>query len=301
MREDPWTLFWRADHLESCVAQCNETDAAGIAELWQRFARELETGSRVLDLATGNGAVPRHLLAAEPTLRITAVDLADIDPVRFVSGAPELQSVHFMGGIDICSLPFESGSFQALTSQFGFEYAPLIPATESCCRVLAKGGSMLLLLHHVGSEVVRSTGVALMEMESLLRQAGVVDTLVQFAHKKLPVQVLEDAGRAHLAADCKKSKHLTGQVFEGINRVIVGNKDNAADAASLAANIAVRLRAERARLTRLQSAALDEAKITKLRSLLRSGGVQVDIVEPLEVGGADDPALIGWQVHGCRL
>ncbi|MDZ7825867.1 MAG: hypothetical protein U5R48_07585 [Gammaproteobacteria bacterium] len=68
---DPWTLYWQADHLQSCVPAEGGRPAAAVDRLWEDFARTLPADGRVLDLATGNGAVPMALRNAVPTLDVT--------------------------------------------------------------------------------------------------------------------------------------------------------------------------------------------------------------------------------------
>ena len=52
--QDPWTLYWQSGCKDSCVATKSAEDAAAIEVFWHDLANNLEPGSRVLDLATGN-------------------------------------------------------------------------------------------------------------------------------------------------------------------------------------------------------------------------------------------------------
>jgi hypothetical protein len=101
---DPWSIYWQADNVDSCVASASKRDAEAIAQLWQDFAVEQPDAASVLDLATGNGTVPLALLRGNESLQITGVDKADIDPLKFLSAPGLLAQVKFAGGIDV-SMP----------------------------------------------------------------------------------------------------------------------------------------------------------------------------------------------------
>ena len=164
MNADPWTLYWQGDHLQSCIANESQQDSDAIASFWQEFASSLDDGSTILDLACGNGAVPKILQASNDSFEICAVDRASIAPQKFLSNFGELAKVKFLPEIDICELPLEAESFAAVTSQFGLEYAPLTKACQSAARVLQQGGVIRLLMHHEDSEILRPVKSSLDEI-----------------------------------------------------------------------------------------------------------------------------------------
>jgi len=99
---DPWTLYWQANRLHSCLA-ADADHATTIDEFWVRFGRQLPAGAQLIDLATGNGAVPLALRRAGLALAITAVDRADIDPARFLDAADSVAGIDFRGGVDLAA------------------------------------------------------------------------------------------------------------------------------------------------------------------------------------------------------
>ncbi len=151
---NPWSLYWQGGNADSCIANTGAEDRALVSAGWRMLAEALPAGAKVLDLATGNGAVPRDLLTANDALVITGVDLAEIAPDSLLASQPALARVTFQGGIDICRLPFAEESFDAFTSQFVLEYAPLDAALSEAARVLCQGGRLQLLMHHAGSAIV---------------------------------------------------------------------------------------------------------------------------------------------------
>lgn len=96
-------------------------------------------GKRVLDLATGTGAVAR--LAAARGASVIGVDISPrmVQLARSVSPA----SIRFET-VDAAALPFESGSFDAVTCGFGLSHMPDVSQVlAEIRRVLAPGGRLV--------------------------------------------------------------------------------------------------------------------------------------------------------------
>ncbi len=299
--KDPWTLYWQADHLDSCIASASKSDAGAIAAFWQSFARRIDDTASVLDLATGNGTVPRCLLQANATLEITAVDKADIDPMAWLQDGGDLGRVEFVGNVDICALPFAPERFDAVTSQFGLEYAPLGAAARSAAEVLKHGGVMQLLLHHADSEIVKPATARRDEIGRLLAAGGIIHALVAYINNQIPLKQLEATGQDHMDSGHHKTAAISGQIFDGVNRVILGLQEDRREAELLATSMVTRLTAEHARLGQLLDAALTEQQVTDIRENLQNSGIDVERLIPLMIGETpDSQALIGWQLSGKK-
>ncbi len=300
---EPWTLYWQADRLDSAEAIHSADDAAAIHAFWRSLATATPAGGTVIDLATGNGTVPAALLGENSNLLVTGVDMADIDPVRFLSAPGTLASVDFRGGTDICSLPFDDGSFDVATSQFGIEYTPLQQTIPEAIRVVAKGGVIQLLMHRASSEIVAPAATRRAEMDALLAGGGVLRKLAIFVASDVPADDLEAAGEAHLASDVIRTAGITGQIFEGINQTInlVATSDRKG-ARELCATMQMRLAADRDRLQRLDDCALDKPGFDAAIKLLEANGVSTETAGELRAGaGIDDDFIIGWQYRGRKI
>jgi demethylmenaquinone methyltransferase/2-methoxy-6-polyprenyl-1,4-benzoquinol methylase len=113
---------------------------------WRRFlVSRVDVGDddRVLDVATGTGAVARELLRRHPGLRVVALDqspemLAEArrhvgERVELITGSAE-------------RLPFESGAFDALTFTYLLRYVDDPAATlAELARVVRPGGTIAML------------------------------------------------------------------------------------------------------------------------------------------------------------
>jgi ubiquinone/menaquinone biosynthesis C-methylase UbiE len=129
---------------------------AGGWEKWDRFFDEqmaflnhrlvadarLRQGMRVLDLGSGTGYPA--LLAAQtvgPDGSVTGIDLAEqmLEVARRKASSLKLANVTFRTG-DVTTLPFETDSFDAVTSRFCLMFLPDIPkAAAEIARVLKPG------------------------------------------------------------------------------------------------------------------------------------------------------------------
>jgi len=301
--DEPWTLYWQADRLDSAEANHSADDAAAIHAFWRDLAAAMHVGGTVIDLATGNGTVPAALLGENPDLVITGVDMADIDPVRFLSTPGALASVDFRGGTDIGSLPFEDGSFDAATSQFGIEYTPLEQTIPEAVRVITGGGVVQLLMHRTSSEIVAPAATRRFEMDALLADDGVLQKLAVFVGNDTPADELEAAGEAHLASDVARTAGITGQIYEGINQAIkLVTTSNRQGARELCATMQMRLAADRDRLQFLEDCALDKPGFDAVIKLLEANGVSTETAGELHAGAAsEDNFVIGWQYRGRKI
>ncbi len=296
---NPWSLYWQGGNADSCIANTGAEDRALVSSGWRALAEALPAGAIVLDLATGNGAVPRDLLAANETLVITGVDLAEIAPDSLLASQPALARVTFKGGVDICRLPFADASFDAITSQFGLEYAPLDKALSEAARVVRPGGRLQLLLHHAGSAIVAPAEALVAEMDRLFASGGLLDTLNKFVAGEADLDALERAGQAYMAAPEVRTRHISGQIMQGINQVILDMGQQPGRARLLADSMQERLAAERSRLQQLQLAALDEEAARSLEQRLIALGL-TDVSRSLLQAQGEPPDIVGWQLSATK-
>lgn len=133
-------------------------------------AAELDAGSRVLDVACGNGNA--SLAAAHRFCRVTGLDYVPSLLARATErAAAERLDIDFVEG-DAEQLPFPSESFDAVLSTFGVMFAPdQERAARELARVVKRGGKIALanwtpegfvgrMLVTVGKHVAPPPGVA---------------------------------------------------------------------------------------------------------------------------------------------
>ncbi len=290
-----WSLYWAQNQLYSCVASDSAQDQAVLEDVWLSFAEPIQAGARVLDLATGNGVVPATLLKLKE-FSIDAVDAADIDPTNYLSESQQLAEVRFHAKVDLRNLPFPEAKFDVLTSQFGIEYAGLSEATAIVLEVLRPGGLIGFLVHHADSEILQGSRIKIDEMNILLQEGGVIETLLKMLKGECSFAKLEDAGRSAVDQYPNGSASISGQIFSGINQIsqLLSNSPNAAQ--KLGATMALRLRAERSRLFQLREAAHDERQMQEYVDQLGGMGL-VNVSNEMIYA---DQALLGWFVQAQK-
>jgi len=295
-----WSLYWSQDRLHSCVASDGDKDQEVLNQVWRDFAAKLAADSKVLDLATGNGAVPAALMLSRPDLLIDAVDHADIDPDQYLSGHDELKSVQFHGSVDINSMSFEGESFSALTSQFGIEYAGLSAATIAALEFLQAGGLISFVIHHSDSAIIKSSAKKIIEIEQLLKEGGLIETLMLVLRDATTFAELESVGQDYLQQDYLRTQQISGQVFAAIEEIGKLMTVDMPKALNLGATLRLRLESELQRLVQMADAAQSEADMTSYRSVLDSEGLEIEQIKPIYVDDSEAEYLLGWLVQASK-
>jgi ubiquinone/menaquinone biosynthesis C-methylase UbiE len=113
-----------------------------------RIAQRLSPrpGEKILDVATGTGAVAVAVAQRLPGGRVMAIDLSErmLDRAYANVRRMALHNVD-LHPMDAAALEFRNGYFDALTCSFGMSFLPDIPtALREWRRVLRAGGRMLL-------------------------------------------------------------------------------------------------------------------------------------------------------------
>ena len=296
----PWTLYWSNNTPQSCIASQNGSDAVAIEKIWRDFVAGLKHDAKILDLATGNGAVPGAMLRDRQGYSITAVDRADIAPLKYLEDPGYLQQVEFIGGIDAGKLPMADQSFDALSSQFGIEYGNLTAIALEVSRVLKPGGCWQFLMHHQHSAIVSPNALLIEELENCLRESGLVETLLAFLKGSGDALEVERRGQQYLNSPGRKTRQISGQLFEGIGIILKSADSDFERASAIAENMVTRLKAEYARLEQMQAASLNREGILDFEAQLTNAGLIVNEPEAMKVGIAEDEALIGWLLSGRK-
>src|SRR5690606_13928820 len=158
-RQAAWSRYWKQDVLHSLPGSFSGNYSGRIERFWLDNFAALGSGRRMLDIATGNGAIPQlacaHCAGRPAGMpRIDAIDLAQISPAWVASQPASCRdALHFHAGVSAESLPFADAAFDLVTSQYGIEYCDDARTAPEVARVLAPGGRVALLLHHAGSRL----------------------------------------------------------------------------------------------------------------------------------------------------
>lgn len=306
-----WRHYWRENRLAACVPD-NPDSAAAIETHWTGLFSELPTGKRVLDVATGNGVLlvwaAKAARAAGRTLTLTGIDLADIDPARFVpEHQRDLAVARFVGNTAAESLPFADGSFDVVVSQYGLEYADLELALSEAARVLASGGQLHWLAHDADSIVVSQGRARLADIDLLLASEGPFAAMSAYTEARVrgrkvsrATRILAEALRsaeAHCAAHPPATlvRQLCGGILDTANQYEKYHPD---DIERWLEENLKRLRGQRQRTSDLLSACLSGDRLARVEQALGAAPWSGAAISSLGMGAAG--GSVGRLIHAVR-
>lgn len=203
-RRDAWSRYWAAGAPHSCVGTYGDCYGGKIAGFWHGVFGDLPAVASVLDIATGNGVLPRMLLDArhEPGVTCDAVDIATVQPPWLARlSAADQARVRMHGGVDAAALPFDDGRFDLIVSQYGLEYTDLHRSVAELLRVRAPGGAVALVLHHAQGRPAVLAAIEIDHMRWLTRQGGWFDATEAMIEPMARAATAQ--GRASLHGDAR--------------------------------------------------------------------------------------------------
>lgn len=201
-RRDAWSRYWARGAPHSCVGTYGDRYGGAIAAFWKDVFEGLPTVARVLDVATGNGALPRLLLdnCGQPGVTCDAVDIATVQLPWLASAAPaERDRVRLHGGVDAGALPFADHAFDLAVSQYGLEYTDLESGVPELLRVLAPRGGVALVLHHAQGRPATLAAIEIDHIRWLTAEAGWFDATAAMIEPMARASTF--GGRASLQGD----------------------------------------------------------------------------------------------------
>lgn len=313
VRKAVWSRYWSHGISHSCGGSYGSRYEGAIAQFWITRFRALPAGARVLDIATGNGAVPQILFAsAAATVACDAIDLAQPEPQWLATLAPEKRrQIRFHGQQAAEGLPFPDASVDLVTSQYGLEYTDLTRSVPEIRRVLRPGGRVCLITHHADSRPVSLARTELGHLAWLQEASGLLETgqgmiepMARAATETGRASLANDAAanalrvrfnalqqeatRLAAASDCPD---VLGDVRLALAEVLNLAMGQGVPAASGAfAMLTQQLDDSRVRLHELCEFALDEAGARQLASDL-GGGAGSSVLPVI-----DNTMLMGWAI-----
>lgn len=320
-----WDRYWSYGHLHSFSQVASGNYAGAVAEFWDSIFSELPDGSRILDVATGNGALP--LLALDTadhvgrSFTVHGADIAAIAPTEQVSDPAvreRLAAIDFHPRTPAESLPFDDGAFDLVTSQFGLEYSDLDQSTSELVRVLRPGGRLALVVHHQDSAAVTAARAEMAQLDFVLDD----NRLFLKARNLLRARAENKAGKPSRNAKeppkvARKRKTLDDAINrieragreQANNRMLLGplnyvrevfavaERNGAREALDWLDEARQRVEASRERLRAMQAAARSESDMASLSEILTAAGT-----EPPKIGALHETngELVGWQLTTQR-
>ena len=321
-RRTAWSSFWESGPLHSLPGSLDDNLAGPVAEFWQQQLAPLTNDQQVVDIGTGNGALPRLALdlLGENCPTIHAVDLSSVRPAwHQPDTTPSHQRVHFHAGIACEQLPLADNSQDAAISQFALEYSDLDRSLPEISRVLKPTARLALVMHHRDSQLMRVAAAEIEQLAALLADDGfiacarqVLPFFARIAHGQ-GTQVMNDPQAAlhrqafNQAADTLlqiRQRHPLGGCI-ATSMTLIGDliKRTAQGVSPLDDALAwlethhTQLQQALLRNRELVDCALDQRALEKMATLLEQAGFTIHIQAPLRHAGF----LLGWQLAAVRI
>ena len=125
-----WSEYWKLGHITSFGSDYEENYTGQLKDIWSNIFSQFSMGFKVLDVATGNGALPLLIqyyfsgLSVEGEVK--GVDYADINMIPLANSHINKNVViELLGNTPAEFLPFSDSEFDTVISQFGIEYSDM--------------------------------------------------------------------------------------------------------------------------------------------------------------------------------
>jgi len=279
-----WSGYWaQVGAVGGCVPGAVQVGER-LGEIWKQFARKLPENERLLDLATGAGAVARALCAANSSVQVTGVDFA-------VLPASGDSRIVYLSGTPLTALPFADGSFGAVTSQFGFEYDAGDASIAEIARVGRADAAYCFVVHH------RESPIATQNRERLAALRAIAASGVLKAARRDLGRHRSAAVEKHMAATgaAYPRQTVVGEITEALRYALdLGASEGARDLTRIEAGI----ERETILLAGLERAVHDDSDIVALAARLGAAGIACEPPRTIAMSGGSNP--IGWLVSARR-
>lgn len=315
-----WSVFWHSDQLQSCMPANDSDTADQLFSTWRSFFEASPAGARILDVGTGNGSLAAQAVEVSKTkserFSIHGVDLADIQPQRFVTSAVDLlRDVNFHPRTPMENLPFDDEYFDAVASQYAIEYSDTKESVPEALRVLKPGGSFRFLLHADDGVLKERCQLQTRQAETIL-ESSLFDLLADLL-KKLVRAESDNASENTAAAmqaitalkealdelergfDDDEDHSLVDNLFAAVRSFPDRRKSHGLQTLlTMADDIRDLLVAQSQRLQAMQHAALDDEAATALADRLRELGADSVVLEKAVAG--EQGHCVGFWLHGKK-
>ena len=312
-----WSKFWEQGFITTFGRSKPDNYDGVVRDFWREKFLELPTGARVLDIATGNGAIATIAaqvgLAHDKDFFVAATDLARIS-TDIVGNDDTIQlreRIEFHSDTPCEDQPFDDDYFDFVSSQFGFEYSNIEKTLQEVRRILKAGGPFIAISHHVDSQLIKAANAELEVYRHALDELNVFGTVREYfdalgdigssrdeLKKAMELAVplslrINDCVNAfreeHPDDECAKEiVAAVGYLARGAAQTAKAERLGAVDAAQVSYRMA------QARLEDMVDAAMDQEDIDSLTVNAGSAGFSSANCLNLFV---EDGSLAGWQIH----
>ncbi|MCG9737283.1 class I SAM-dependent methyltransferase [Shewanella insulae] len=309
-----WDEYWQQGHLTSFGDSFTGNYSGILETIWHQDFKHLPDNFKVLDLATGNGALPlllnQFFKDASKKGTVVGVDLAQINTDLSKLDLSEQVVVSLVSHVDCANLPYEDNSFDQVISQYGLEYSDLTHSIPEALRVLRPGRQLSLVTHHSRSMIINRNRRIL----ALINQQATSDVFVTMGKLIEQMGSLtngEDLQRIKQDAHCER---LRGELNQSISLLAQTDEEALKDSELLTYVASLfqqglfwpiekkrqyldfartQIDTLRERLGELVQASIDELALSAMLANLIELGASLSSVKQIE---DDNSQVLGWKI-----
>lgn len=185
---DHWSRYWAYGSLTSLPQDFRKNYDGELAIFWQQIINSLDESVSVIDVCTGNLALPLLMKQLNEKLnksmQITGVDLAKIDKQAIASQHPEtadwLKDIKVLDSTAIEDLAVViEQPVDLITSQYGIEYCDIESIAPQILPLLKPGGRLVFVSHAADTAILSAMKEEQMAFD-LLNDWRVFETMKSF-------------------------------------------------------------------------------------------------------------------------
>lgn len=276
--QEYWDNYWQQGHVTSFGNEINGTYSGAIKHFWQRYLGESKPHTRLLDMCSGNGALPLLFLQFQPKLSIVATDLAQLDEPKLEQQIktryPDC-NVEFKSRIDCTAPNLQGQKFDIVTSQFGIEYAPLEQVIPAAYNLLNEQGTLAIITHVYDSRFIKQNTVS-WQFVAAVQKSGLTNVLrerIAAAGKPPSEQIRLSNQLQKVAAELKALSSVEYGLIniDGFIKMSLGIQDND-KLTNLIELFDNEMSNYHARLSELVKASRDEEQLAEIEKLASNCG-----------------------------
>lgn len=309
-----WNAYWQGA-ADARAYTPSEIRHSAFPTFWSTALGEFivaHPDAQILDIGTGSGAVIRYLS------RVPEAKLGNVSCVDVAQGAINAVQRQFpdVNGVvaDATSIPFETGRFSLITSQFGIEYAGPA-AIDEALRLLGAGGSLLFLLHIRPGELYRECEAAIDALQRA-RQCGFVGLALDYFEKgfaavrgadrapyESAARLLNPAIGELEAIMTEHGEHVAGDMISYLHSTVQAMHKriqhyDPGEALGWLRSMEEELAFHHERMESMRNASMSEDAFKQLCEKFNAEGLMVENAAPLVMKSDELP--VAWVLHATR-
>ena len=187
LSRDEWSEFWKNDTLTTFLGTFGRNYDGEIKAYWDNCFSKLPNNAKIIDLATGNGALAllamQYSKAHANDFSVTGIDFANINPNQIPSLSTDekklIESIEFLSNSNIEQTNLAEKSYDCAISQYGIEYSNLEKTIPELKRILKPNALFSVIVHHTDSKIIKQSRESLQQIDICCKDSNLEALLLE--------------------------------------------------------------------------------------------------------------------------